>query len=612
MAAKKIHVHIATALLLAAAVLCCLLSLRTEAPYLTAEIVRSGRTEQLRLWEGEPGQYLVFLPGWAETGNVTLRTNAEGKFLLDGEAVADGASCAGFETNKAYPLADARGNSAGTLSFVPSGGVPSLFVQTRSGSMEFIHSFRGNSEAGSCRLYRQDGELDYSGSIENLKGRGNATWWGSDKKPYSLELAGSADLLGMGAAKKWVLLANGTEPSQIRNKAVLDFAAEAGLRYTPESRWVDLYLNGEYTGLYLLTERNEIHSQRVNIGTENTFLVSLELQSRLEEQGYPHIVTRAQQALRIHENYLDTAELAAIIQSAENAIMAEDGTDSVTGKHWTELIDLDSWAEKYLLEELFANGDACSISQYFYYDGETLFAGPAWDYDATMLKLVPQTMYGNRFQACEGKPTPWFHELYQQEIFLNRVKQLYRERFRPLLVTLIGEGFDGYGNQISRAASANALRWPGTDTDAGREQVKTYMQARMAFLDSLWLEEAPYCMVFVEFGPWINGAYYAVKPGECLPALPVYEDTAQTDYQGWYDMATDEPFDIQQPIYGDAAIYLKQEVLSTDAAPVEEQAEAEPVTLLRLAPVLALAAVFAAVVAADLRQNTTGRKKRQP
>ena len=609
MGRKKIHVYIATACLLAAAVLCCLFSLRMEDPWLAVEVTSGRRTERINLWAGEEGRYFLFLPGWAETEDMKLRTNAEGEFYLNGEAVSDKEICEGLETNVAYPLTDREGNSTGTVTLVRSGSVATMFLETRSGSMEYIHENKENAEPGSCRVYTESGALNYSGSAETLKGRGNASWWGSEKKPYSLELAGSADLLGMGSAKKWVLLANGTEPSQIRNKAVLDFADAAGLPFTPESRWVDLYLNGEYAGLYLLTERNEIHTQRVNIGTDGTFLISMELRSRLEEQGYSHIVTEAEQALRIHQNHLETEQLTDVVQSAENAILAEDGRDPVTGKHWTELIDLQSWAEKYLLEELFANGDACSISQFFYYDGEMLYAGPAWDYDATMLKLVPQTMYGNRFQACEGKPTPWFHALYQKELFLDTVKALYRDRFRPLLVQLTETGIDKYGQQIGKAVTTNALRWPGTDSDASREQAKRYMKERMEFLDSLWLEGEDYCMVFVEFGPGINGAYYAVKPGDSLPELPVYEDTAQTRYLGWRDMQTGEPFDVHQPIYEDAVICLKQEAIVSDSVPAEEKVDPEPLTLLRLAPVLALAAVFGAVVLADLGNNRPKKKR---
>ena len=118
--------------------------------------------------------------------------------------------------------------------------------------------------------------------MEAIRGRGNATWlW--EKKPYSLTLSKSADLLGMGAAKEWILLTNAPDPTHLRNKIAYDLAAEVGLLYSPESNWVDLYLNGEYTGLYLLTERNEIHPQRIPAGN-GTFLVSMELESRLKSE----------------------------------------------------------------------------------------------------------------------------------------------------------------------------------------------------------------------------------------------------------------------------------------------------------------------------------------
>lgn len=606
MSGKRTHVYIATVLMLAVAVLCWAGSTLLEEPYLQAEVRMGGRVETLSLQPGEEGQYCLFLPD--SGAEVTLRTNRADRYLLDGRPLVDGLL---VEDRDGAVLSDLETGSSGLLTTVRTGG-PALFLDTRSGSMDSIHRQRGNAEPGSLRLYDEKGGLAHSVSVESLKGRGNATWWGSDKKPYSLELASQTDLLGMGTAKKWVLLANGTEPSQIRNKAVLDFAAAAGLAYTPESRWVDLYLNGEYAGLYLLTERNEIHTHRVDIGTEGTFLISMELESRLVEQGYPHIVTQAQQALRIHDSHVDTETLRSLVQSAENAILAEDGMDPVTGKHWTELIDLNSWAQKYLLEELFANGDACSISQYFYYDGQKLYAGPAWDYDATMLKLVPQTMYGNRFQACEGKPTPWFHALYQKEAFLDRVKELYAGTFRPLLEELVSTGLEDYGQQTACSAAANALRWPGTDTDGSREQARRYMAERMAFLDSLWLQGEEYCFVFVEFGPGINGAYYAVKPGETLPALPVYEDTAQTRYLGWYDMKTGKAVDLCSPIYADGVIYLKQENLTQSWTPAPEQPEEEPLTLRRLAPAAVLAAALAGLVLAEVLRSRPGRKKRRP
>ncbi len=216
-------------------------------------------------------------------------------------------------------------------------------------------------------------------------------------------------------------------------------------RIQPDSRWVDLYLNGEYAGLYQLSERNEVHSERVDIGQENSFLVSLELESRLEAQNYPYVLTRENQALRVHypENPTKTelTRIESCLQSVENAILSEDGIDPETGKHWTELIDLDSWVRKYLIEEVFGNGNAGAISQYFYLDGTEesgkLYAGPGWDYDVTMgssaawyLKEL-QTFFANRLHLRQGQDNPWLYFLYRWEPFYQRMQGCTRPNFCP-------------------------------------------------------------------------------------------------------------------------------------------------------------------------------------
>lgn len=611
MGRKNIMLYMATALFLAVIVLCGAVTAAEEAPYLLVEIPADGKAERLRLWENEAGEYLVFLPGYGNLEEARLRTNTSGTWFLEGEPVKDGFSCASFQENAAYTLTE--DGEEKKLTFIRSGEVPVLYIDVSSGSMEYIHELRGNSEPGTYRLYTAEGALDNGGNLESVQGRGNATWWTRDKKPYSLTLVGEADLLQMGRGENWILLANSTEYSHVKNKAVMDFAGDAGLAFSPESRWVDLYLNGEYAGLYLLCERNEIHSQRVDIPRENTFLISMELESRLVKRQREYITTEAKQALRVHQSYMDTQTMLDIVQSAENAMLAQDGIDPVTGKSWEELLDLDSFAGKYLLEEIFGNGDACSISQFFYYDGEKLFAGPAWDYDVTMTSFVPEMLVGNRPRANEDKPTPWFYSLYQKEAFHDRVVELYREKFRPLLARLLETGLDDYAGQIARSAQVNLLRWPGADPDAYRERAKNYMLERMAFLDSLWLEGEEYCFVFADFGPEQNGVNYAVRPGECLPALPRYSDTETVTYHGWHVRETGEPFDVTQPICEDVEIYLKQTVQTEPEAeavlPVEEPEYTEPPSLLRLGPVLLLLAALVLAFCTDRFRNRRAGEK---
>lgn len=527
---------------------------------LTVEVSNQGNTETIRCWESDGGDYYVFLPAYADLGQVWLRTNTRRPVYLDDQIVEDGMCKENLLLGVQYDLSFGSSRHF-KLTFLQSANVPTMYIDTASGNMEHIHEEKGNEEKGTIRVYTAEGSLNHSGSLESIKGRGNATWLRT-KKPYSLQLHTEADLLDMGQAQNWILLANAYDTSNVRNQLAYDLARDGGLAFSPEARWVDLYLNGTYAGLYTLCERNEVHPQRVDIAQKGSFLVSMELQYRLEEQGLPYVTTDSGVAFRIHYADMDTDTLRQILQSAENAILSEDGIDPATGKSWTELIDQDSFAKKYLLEEILANYDAGAVSQYFYFDGSDpsgkLYAGPAWDYDNTLgsrewQNMAPQALLANRPHISSETDAPWYFALYHKEAFLERVEELYTTVFRPLTMQLLETGIDGYLQQLQTAADNNALRWSAADYREDGEAAADYLAERMAFLDSLWIDHVPYCtvQVFDQVSTW---GCFAVLPGDKLPQLPEY-DTAM--YAGWYRVDTGEPVDITQPVLEDMVIRLK-------------------------------------------------------
>ncbi len=98
----------------------------------------------------------------------------------------------------------------------------------------------------------------------SIRIRGNSTSELS-KHPFKLKLEEKADLLGMGASRHWVLLANAIDPTLMRNQLVQEFAKEAGATVWMDSRNVSLVYNGEYQGVYQLSEQVRIGESRVNI-----------------------------------------------------------------------------------------------------------------------------------------------------------------------------------------------------------------------------------------------------------------------------------------------------------------------------------------------------------
>ncbi len=560
-----------------------------NAPAFSVLVTANGETEQIRCWQRQDGNFYVFLPSYARLSETVISLDASQNLLVDGIPLTDGMSCGNFQLGMSYPV-EWNGQKT-TLQFVRSGNMPALHIDTASGTMDHIHAKKGNAESGKLRLYNADGSLSHGSSLEALTGRGNSTW-DQIQKPYNLKFSSQTDLLGMGAAQRWVLLANYTDRSNLRNKIVFDFADAAGLPYSPQSQWVDLYLNGEYAGLYQLCEKNELHPQRVDQPKDSSFLVSIEVLWRLEAQEYPHFVTDSNTAVRVHQG--DPEALLARFQTIENAVMSENGIDPVTGQHYTALVDLDSWVRKFLVEEIFGNGDASALSQFFYgsTNGSKVFAGPVWDYDVSMgldawRMSVPNVFYANRPYLRKNMEQNWFHGLYQKQEFYDRLVTLYREEMRPLLETLLETGIADYASQVSQAARMNQLRWSAADPAEEAEKIQTYLTGRMAFLDAVWLNDQEYCLVTMDLSDGSNAVCFVLSPGDTIPSLP--DISSLSNVLGWYDLATGEPIDVTQPIYEDTVITLKYqepEIIWFPEEPQETQAPLRRRTLMPLALLL--------------------------
>ena len=535
---------------------------------LSATISLDGYEEQLICWEDQQGEWFFYLPAGASMNQVHLQIDSNNPLLIDGIQIHSGMSCEAWSVDIKYPLSYIYWGRKieGNVTFVAT-SCATMHIDTESGSLVQIHGSRKHREQGVLRIYDADGKSVYEGSLEAFGGRGNSSWESHEKKPYNLKLSADADLLGMGAAKKWILLANAADMTHIRNRFVYEFADDAGLAFTPQSQWVDLYINGEYRGLYLLCERNEIHDQRVDISAEQGVLVSMDSESKLMGESNPYVVTESGQAFELTNTAVVPERVLALLQSVENAIMAEDGIDPVTGKTWQDLIDIDSWARKYLVEELFGNMDAGCKSQYFYCDmsgtDHRLYAGPVWDYDLSIgtiwMMQYPQTLFADRLEVRKDVYTPWFYALCRKTDFSDYVAKVYVTEFQPLLERYLRIEVPEQLNQVSRSMYADWKRWSISEQDGMNECqiVQNYMAERSLFLKNYLLKEKEYCKVQVDSGTGVYYVTYLVEPGRSLEELDITVDNSSGTFQGWYYTDTGTPADMEAPIYQDLAISAK-------------------------------------------------------
>ena len=199
--------------------------------------------------------------------------NSKQTLRIEGDDVSgtfgSGDTLPAFAENAQYTFTvgnqDSGEEESGTVVFLYTENVPSMYIDTVSGSMESVDSDKKHetSEAASYRIYMTDGEQDSSGMCE-IKGRGNSTW-SLAKKPYNLNLNAYNSLLGMSSSTKLALIANFWESTQTRQYYAFEAAQRLGLEYTPEQRFVNVYLNGRYHSLCLLTQRINVNGGTVRI-----------------------------------------------------------------------------------------------------------------------------------------------------------------------------------------------------------------------------------------------------------------------------------------------------------------------------------------------------------
>lgn len=217
--------------------------------------------------------------------------------------------------------------------------------------------------------------IDMSGQI---KIRGNSTTQ-VPKKNYTIKFSKKEDVLGMGEAKKWVLVANAFDKTLMRNKLVFDFASAIGLQYTPDTAYVDVWLNGRPIGSYLLLELIEVSPSRVDINTDKgDYLIEREYERSSFGTAYfmtPDFGTRFGVTAPKNITQEKVGELRDFLGKVEEAMRERDW------ETFTSLVDEKSYIDFYILSELFKTVDFDYASTRFYIKTGKLFAGPPWDYD---------------------------------------------------------------------------------------------------------------------------------------------------------------------------------------------------------------------------------------
>ena len=472
-----------------------------------------------------------------------------------------------------YQAADFEPEDPQTVA-VTSANLPTIVITTEGGSMDHFLEDKTVRESGTMEVWDEDGTVSWAGKLKEIRSRGNTTL-GQAKQAFQIKIEKDFGLLGMESGSTWVLLANAFDDSGIRNMIALDMARRAGMQYVSQWRCVDLYCNGIYWGNYLLTEKVEVGKGRVE--TSGGFLIEREFPDRIEEieDGF---VTGEGDCYIQHfpQEGKGMERIQALVEDFEQAVKQKDGRHPQTGRYYAEYIDLDSFARKYILEEILLNVDGGASSAYYYTKGEQrLFAGPPWDYDLAMGNCLdqkesvmdPRNIVFGRQQGEMG--TRIYEYLWQHTDFQKEVRDLYASQFRPFLDELLTEGIDRYVELIRPSWSMNKIRWKDVenwnryykDYQTEYRYLKFFFDARKKTLDREWLgilEDKDYSGLWKT--PETHQVIYAidgeawkideVADGTLLESFPIPPGYDEKEME-WIRDETDRPVSLGRPILED-------------------------------------------------------------
>lgn len=491
-------------------------------------------------------EYFLFFPGYFDVGN--LFAYCAGEVEIDVDGVSYGPDEA-ISLTAGEKVKITVGGRTHTVEVYQGSAIHGVFLESDSGTFADINRSKSVSEAGNALIVDSRGNAEYDGRVEKISMRGNSSLDFS-KKNYNIKLERKADIGGMGRSKKWTLVSNVRDHALIRNHITYAMARYVGLPYSIEDVPCDVWLNHNYNGEYILTERVEIADDRVAIydleaATEAVNDAALDSYPQIgalnliygkykcfdipndpeditggyiiEYENWQHrylddpsaYTTKHGKVILIKEPEAASKKQAEyigrFIQGYENAIFAANGKDPESGKYYYEFVDFDSLVLKYMLEEISENSDGNGSSQYYFKPSDSestvAFAGPAWDYDLTYggyastkkpYVLNPKKMYINKDTGSEY----WWPQLYYRKEFLAAVKEAWKESYRPAICILLGEepgeegklcSIDEYADEIRKSAEMNFVRWPIHYTDDNVAETGRNFEANIDYLKT-WIK----------------------------------------------------------------------------------------------------------------------------
>ena len=284
-----------------------------------------------------------------------------------------------------------------------------------------------------------------------IRGRGHSTWEWYPKKPYQIKFLNDKEILGMPPAKRWILLAEYADKTLMRNKIAFEIGKLSNLSWVPSSEFIELFINDEYQGTYNLTEKIEIHENRLE-PSENEILLEIDQPERLSGDStyfMSNFFLFNVKDPNIKETDPEFVEIKDKLLEFEDALINQRWSTDSDG--YKSMVDLESFVTWFLVNEITKNIDAGAFYSSVYLtinSDEKIALGPIWDFDLSM---------ASSYEDWWMRDTPWFQLMLLDPDFVSLVQQRF-----SLMNTNRGHVVDkinSFREYLHLSAVQNDLKW---------------------------------------------------------------------------------------------------------------------------------------------------------
>ena len=363
------------------------------------------------LYDVNPGEKYFFLPTSADDSQVDVYNSYPGSVTLNGVTIPSGETrTVNYTQNQDYRVT--AGGQTYTLRYMKSNAEAAIYINNPNADgngtdlMTYLNADKSRSAAATGAIVTPDGSIDNT-AVKKIKGRGNTTW-GKSKKAYNITYSQKVSIAGMKKNKKYSILANYQDDSLSRNRILYDLSDAVGMPYASDSRIADFYVNGVYRGSYQMAEKIEAGSLVTDVsgeeylnadGTVNAdFPFIAEVDASADDTDY-YVTCDGGIKITIKAPEIDPGqpgyeEVKAYVRSKFNTLLSRSmAAAQQSSVSLADVLDLDSAAKLYLINELGKNWDAGISSTFFTYkqdeNGHYKFYGsPVWDYDNSLGNAV--------------------------------------------------------------------------------------------------------------------------------------------------------------------------------------------------------------------------------